>query len=196
MNFNLNSNEGFVIDPSLQELFIMNKAPLNSGHGDKGSSHSYIDVYANLFKSFRNKKMNVLEIGIFYGLSLKMWKEYFKNSEIYGIDLTDIYVNRLFPKRNFHVILGDSSKEDILNKIQNINFDIIIDDGCHDIENQLKTFEIFKNKINKNGIYIIEDVLDLDKDREKLESLHDNCEIFDLRNIKDNECDVLAVYRF
>lgn len=102
MNFNFNSKDGFLIELSLQELFLMNKAPLHSGHGDKGSSHSYIDAYANLFKPYRNKKMNVLEIGVFYGLSLNMWKEYFKNSEIYGIDLTDMYVNNLFPKRNFH----------------------------------------------------------------------------------------------
>ena len=50
--------------------------------------------------------------------------------------------------------------------------------------------------MNPGGIYIIEDVRAIDDDKEHFESLHDNCEVIDLRSVKDRSDDVLIVYRF
>jgi hypothetical protein len=52
------------------------------------------------------------------------------------------------------------------------------------------------NKINKGGIYIIEDVANLDKVKHLFEELHENCEVIDLRKVKGRFDDVLIVYKF
>ena len=37
----------------------------------------YFEIYDRHFNSFRNKEIVILEIGIFQGGSLQMWKNYF-----------------------------------------------------------------------------------------------------------------------
>ena len=50
-------------------------------HGsDKGTHHSYIDVYESLFLKYKDKKINLLEIGVNRGYSLYTWKNYFVNA--------------------------------------------------------------------------------------------------------------------
>ena len=49
---------------------------------------NYFHIYDELFKKYKNKKITFVEIGIFSGGSLFMWRNYFKaGSKIYGIDL-------------------------------------------------------------------------------------------------------------
>ena len=43
---------------------------------------------------------------------------------------------------------------------------------------QLNTFKMLKGKVNKGGIYIIEDILALDTERSKYIELHDNVQLF------------------
>ena len=55
---------------------------------DKDTTHCYIEqFYESAFEPYRSKKISILEIGISLGASLKLWKEYFKNSiHVIGID--------------------------------------------------------------------------------------------------------------
>ncbi|HMH33204.1 MAG TPA: hypothetical protein VK543_09260, partial [Puia sp.] len=50
--------------------------------------HHYFEIYDRHFSRFRNKEINILEIGVLHGGSLQMWKEYFgPKAKIYGIDI-------------------------------------------------------------------------------------------------------------
>ena len=40
---------------------------------DKYTLHNYIPFYNLLFDKFKNKPINFLEIGLFYGDSIKLW---------------------------------------------------------------------------------------------------------------------------
>jgi len=124
--------------------------------------HNYIPTYEKLFNDFKDKPIEFLEIGIYNGGSLKLWRDYFTQANITGIDivytetakttLTDINVN---------VYLSDSTDSNsavLTTKIQNMNFDIIIDDGCHSFESQYKTLQNYWKKLKNGGIYIIEDI--------------------------------------
>ena len=53
-------------------------------------NHQYHKVYHSYLYSLRSKKLNILEIGVADGSSLKAWAEYFKNSRIIGIDIKKI----------------------------------------------------------------------------------------------------------
>ena len=64
---------------------------INQNYGsDKGKvngrGHSYLDFYESLFQDYRHKTIKILEIGVLFGNSLKLWHEYFTNGSIYGIE--------------------------------------------------------------------------------------------------------------
>ena len=80
--------------------------------------HNYTEIYGDLLRYYKNRKNNILEIGIRQGGSLKMWEEYFKKSTIYGIDLSlkAITVNM----NNCKIFKGNAYDKNIVNKYFNI----------------------------------------------------------------------------
>lgn len=131
--------------------------------GDK-AFHGYTTRYYHHFKEFKNDKINFLEIGIFQGRSLAMWNDFFTNGSIYGIDIKLDEFN-LFKKelqimgafKDKDVIVGEANtKETVL--FQDVEFDFILDDGCHKPESQIETFKNYYPLLKKGGLYIIEDL--------------------------------------
>jgi 23S rRNA U2552 (ribose-2'-O)-methylase RlmE/FtsJ len=178
---------------TLNEIYSKYQSP--EGHGDKGTAHTYIDEYEKLLKDYRENS-TVLEIGICRGESIKMWDEYFINSKVYGVDITDHYIKDLIKENKYNIIIGNACSKEILNQLNNLTFDVIIDDGSHLINDQINSFNILKNRMKSNGIYIIEDVNNLDSTIDTYKKLHNNVEIIDNRHIKNRVDDVLVVYKF
>ena len=54
---------------------------------DKNTTHSYLPLYGSLFKDKKETTQNILEIGIQNGGSIKLWRDYFINATIYGLDI-------------------------------------------------------------------------------------------------------------
>ena len=137
--------------------------------------HSYTPVYYELFKNKRNIK-KVLEIGIGYpelmrsisdhyvtGASLFMWRDFFPEAIIYGADIKrDILIieDRI---KSFYVDQSSEESLKILSERVGNDFDLIIDDGSHTVDHQILTVKILSQCLSYSGIYIIEDVLDLNK---------------------------------
>ena len=181
---------------NLAEIYESYKTSGDCGHGDKGTVHSYIEHYSKLLEPYRENS-TMLEIGLLGGESLEMWNEYFIKSTIVGIEIFEDRIQRLLGDDRYNIIIGDSTKPDITEKLKDWDgFDVIVDDGSHYVGCQTNTFNNLKEKMNPGGIYIIEDVRAIDDDKEHFESLHDNCEVIDLRSVKDRSDDVLIVYRF
>lgn len=160
--------------------------------GDKGTLHSYIDYYEGLFENdMRDRAKSVVEIGVHTGHSIAMFDEYFYNADVVGIELNQRRID-LSLTGNCDIIIGDATQEKTFEGIDNI--DVVIDDGSHKLEHQLKTFEILFPRMNKNGIYCIEDILDFDKDKETLLNLHPRHEVHDGREKTNNPSDVIVSY--
>jgi len=174
---------------------IYKKYQSNEGHGDKGTSHSYIDEYDRILNPYRYNS-TILEIGLCMGESLRMWEEYFIDSEVIGIDINQHLLKDLIDENTHNIIIGDATKEEILESFPNKMFDVLIDDGSHRLIDQIKTFDIFKKRINNGGIYIIEDVLNIDGVKDIFLQLHNNIQIIDNRHIKNRHDDVLIIYKF
>ena len=103
-------------------------------------------------------KITILEIGIFKGGSLRMWKNYFSpDSLIVGIDINPAC--KKFEKDNIKTYIGDQTDVNFLNSvIKDIGKpDIIIDDGGHTSNQQIISFNYLFNHLNDQGIYLIED---------------------------------------
>ncbi|WIH81721.1 class I SAM-dependent methyltransferase [Brachyspira pilosicoli] len=123
---------------------------------------SYFDVYERYFSRFRGKDINLLEIGVGYGGSLKMWKNYFSingaNVNIYGIDKKEKC--KCFEDDNIKIYIGSQNDRDFLREVKKEipKLDILIDDGSHIMEDQRITFEEMYGHIKDDGIYLCEDV--------------------------------------
>jgi len=181
---------------TLTEIYYSNESLRTpDGAGDKGTAHSYIKTYDSLFSKYQGKDINILEIGIQDGHSLTLWKEYFSSdSKIYGVDIQEKCKN--FERDNIFVFIGDATNEQLVNDFfKNVKFDIIIDDGSHNIGDQLVSFKLLFDKyLNEGGTYIIEDINTLDSNRSDFENLHSSCQIIDTRIVQGRWDDVLAIY--
>jgi SAM-dependent methyltransferase len=177
---------------SLKQIYENYTGP--EGWGDKGTAHTYIDEYEHLLKEYRNGS-TVLEIGIAFGHSCNMWCDYFIDSTIVGVDIDDHGIDR--NNTRYVPIFADATSPDVLPYIEQYTFDVIIDDGSHHLGDQLNSYNILKHKLSPNGIYIIEDVANLDSVRGVFESLDDakSISIIDNRSKKGRYDDVLIVIK-
>jgi hypothetical protein len=136
--------------------------------------HNYSIFYDDLFSNIKDKVELVFECGIGTnnlkftsnmtetgkpGASLRVWKDYFKNANIYGADIDQ---DVLFKEERIETFYVDQMNENLIQQMwKNINknnFDIIIDDGLHTFDAGVTLFNNSFSKLKKNGIYIIEDV--------------------------------------
>ena len=85
---------------------------------DKGNGHNYLKVYDILFKKFKEKNINFLEIGVLFGESLKLFSSYFKNGKIYGIENFEQKDGHSF--HNFKPVIADEVIKNIENYLEYI----------------------------------------------------------------------------
>lgn len=123
---------------------------------DKSTYHVYDRYYPMFFEKWRNESINIFEIGIDQGKSVNVWENYFPLARIWGMD-----ISKSFNTLRTNVFKGDQSKIEDLQTICSTvpKCNIIIDDGSHVPEHQLKTFYyLFENMLEWGGVYVIEDV--------------------------------------
>ncbi len=119
----------------------------------------YFEIYERHFSPFIGKKVKVMEIGVWRGGSLKMWKDYFgENAEIIGIDINPNC--KVFEEDRIRIYIGDQSNVNFLQDVikQEGEFDIIIDDGGHFMHQQIISFKELYWSIKNGGVYLCEDL--------------------------------------
>lgn len=119
----------------------------------------YFEVYHKHFERFRNKPVTILEIGVWGGGSLQMWKKYFgEECRIIGIDIMEECKN--YEEEQIKIYIGSQEDRTFLQKIkrENPEIDIIIDDGGHTMNQQITTFEELYPHLKENGVYLCEDL--------------------------------------
>jgi hypothetical protein len=159
---------------NLQEL-------IKKYRSDKNASN-YTPIYEKEFEPIKDSIKSILEIGLgtiiegahssmydwktsrfideesfndyMPGASLRAWKEYFKNAQIYG---GDVQQDTQFEEERIKTFLFNSTNLEECHKyLEDLQFDIIIDDGSHNQQDQINTM---KNLYNRAKLfYIIEDI--------------------------------------
>lgn len=143
---------------------------------------------------YKNNTKNYLEIGLFKGESLPLWKEYFNNCNVYGIDIT--LDNLIINKQDYNIFCFDATNRIMANNfLSHIKFDVIIDDSSP--EDHYDIFQIYSKFLNESGIYIIETYkskLKFYLDLQKLKKNFSNFrfEVIHSRNSKEN---AIACYK-
>ena len=189
------------MNQSLQQIWDeLNKQGLGT---DKGDIHSYLSIYEDVLAPYRETANNVLEIGIFKGHSLLMWEKYF-SGKVYGMDCSETPhggmadLRPLIAEGTHNIIIGDAVNEfDVYKNFKGVLFQVIIDDGNHLPTCQLKSYEIFSKYLSDDGIYIIEDIENIDETIELFKNIDSTkqVEIIDLRNVKNRFDDVLITIK-
>jgi len=151
-------------DKSLDELFYLygsDKANYFKINNTKG--HGYSNFYYDQLKNIKDSKINILEIGSYAGASAAAFSKYFKNANIFCFDIN--ISNFKYQSKNIHVFGIDINNKQkiektlktIFDKHQFNLFDLIIDDGSHNLDDILSSLNYFFKFVKEGGIFIIED---------------------------------------
>ncbi len=129
--------------------------------GHKWSQYFY--AYTAVFESQRLRPLRILEIGVFYGSSLSLWRGYFAHPDtvIVGIDIEPVCAQSENPNANVHVRIGSQVDAVFLDRVVKEfgPFDIIIDDGSHQSSHMITSFNhLFEAGLKDDGIYLVEDL--------------------------------------
>lgn len=119
----------------------------------------YFDIYDRHFSRFKGTDVHIVEFGVSQGGSLQMWKQYFgPNAKIFGIDINP-HCKKL-EEEQIEIFIGDQEDKKFLKSlIEKIpKIDILIDDGGHTMKQQINTYEELFSYIDKNGVYLCEDL--------------------------------------
>jgi len=154
------SDKGYIIDDSQPYIW---------------PSHTYADFYA-LFFHHRRDFLKIIECGIGTnnptlkssmgetgkpGASLRVWRDYFPNAEIIGIDIDEVI---LFNEDRIRTYQCDQTSRASIRtfieraEITEASINLVIDDGLHEFNAGVTLFEELITSLADDGIYIIEDV--------------------------------------
>lgn len=120
---------------TLRQLALKYETDKGSGVFDGNPGHNYIPFYEQTLPENPKK---LLEIGVLKGASIRMWREYFPDCEIHGLDLFED--NPIPDIEGVVWHKGHQCDFVLLDKLRNENFDVIIDDGSHGSRDQMITF--------------------------------------------------------
>jgi hypothetical protein len=118
----------------------------------------YFPIYSEHFARFRNTPVRILEIGVYRGGSLDMWRWYFgPDAVLVGVDIDERARQVSAPD---HVVeIGDQTDPEFLRSLSEKYgpFDIVIDDGGHEMQQQIVTAETLFPLLADDGILLTED---------------------------------------
>lgn len=147
----------------LANKYESDKGTIIPSFGHHGPRLHFTTVYSDYMEKIRFLELNILEIGIGSGPSLKMWYDYFPNSTIHAIDVVQ-QIDKNNERVTTHVC-DQSSRSDLDQLSSKIGgFDIIIDDGSHVISHQQISLGTLFKYLKVNGQYWIEDLHTSDSD--------------------------------
>jgi len=131
--------------------------------GWTGWIHNYCDFYQAMLEPIRLSARRVMEIGVWHGASLKMWRDYFPEATVYGVDNWSQVPEAEKPKD-----LGDRIVVREANQANRVDlervaaedgpFDLIVDDGSHVMEHQQVSLGCLFPHVRPGGYYILEDL--------------------------------------
>lgn len=164
-----------VLEENLKKMGVeinsstLNETPVNVSNSNKlsnlfdPSKHNtdkndlgYLEnFYDDLFKDLKDSPITMLEIGVYHGGSIKLWKDYLhEDSQIYAADSE--YFDHI---PDTFSIISDMYFSDRSAKFADEYFDLIIDDGPHTFDSFVVLMQKYYSKIKTGGTLIIEDII-------------------------------------
>ena len=150
---------------------------INNKYTDKGTTHSYLDLYQKLLFPIKDTAKNILEIGIGdlgskNGGSLLIWKSFFTSATIYGVDILpkSRVLDELINDKSIELYCETNAYDKNFIKKLKVKFDFLLDDGPHTLQSQIDFITLYSPLLNDNGILI----------------LKRSCSLFDPKDVADS----------
>jgi SAM-dependent methyltransferase len=119
----------------------------------------YFEIYHRHFSKFVGRAVHILEVGIYSGGSLPMWKAYFgPQCRVYGVDIESTCM--AYKDDGIEVFIGDQADRSFWARVKQAvpKLDILIDDGGHHPDQQQVTLEEMLPHLRPGGVYLCEDI--------------------------------------
>src|SRR5690349_20995738 len=119
----------------------------------------YFDLYHRHLEKFVGRDMSLVEVGVYSGGSLGMWRHFFgPGCHIHGIDIEEACREYEGPGTTIHI--GDQADRAFWARFRRAvpDVDVFIDDGGHEPEQQMVTLEEMLPHLRPGGVYVCEDV--------------------------------------
>jgi hypothetical protein len=145
------------LDPGSNQLLTYFESH-TTGPGIWKGRH-YFDIYVRHLARFVGRPVHVVEIGVYSGGSLQMWRDYFgADSTIYGVDIEEAC--RAYEGEGVRIFVGNQADRGFWRRFkEKVPFvDVVIDDGGHAPEEMRVTFEELLPIVRPGGVYICEDI--------------------------------------
>lgn len=151
----------FRSEPQAADMAVNPLVPWFTAHGGRRVFKwmHYLEIYHRHFARFRGQSPVILEIGLFDGGSLDMWRDYFgRGCRLYGVDIDERC--RAYAGPDTTVLIGDQGDRGFLGRLRRElpRIDILIDDGGHRMNQQIATFEELYAHVADDGVYLCEDM--------------------------------------
>jgi hypothetical protein len=141
---------------------------------DKSTTHNYYLIYSSVLEKNEDKSINILEVGLGTnnidvlsnmgvegkpGASLRAFRDACRQANVYGADIDK---RILFTEERIKTYFLDQTQPDtftsLKTELNNIKFDLIIDDGLHNSEANINTLNFALEMLKDDGMFIIEDI--------------------------------------
>ncbi len=130
-----------------------------SGRGILKWDH-YFEIYDRHLSRFVGKPVVIIEVGVFAGGSLELWRQYFgEQCRVVGIDIQEEC--REYANGYTDILIGDQADRSFWADVRSRYpvVDIVIDDGGHQADQQIVTLEEILPHLRPGGVYLCEDIL-------------------------------------
>ncbi len=119
----------------------------------------YLPTYEELLAPLRGRAFTLLELGVWTGESLRMWRNAFPNAIIIGIDLRPVDLQL---GEHVHIVQGDQADAELMRRVREDyapnGFDVIVDDASHIGVITARSLQIlYPEHLRPGGLYCIED---------------------------------------
>jgi len=127
---------------------------------DKGVKPTpYLPIYEQLLRPLRGRAFTLLELGVWGGHSLEMWRDAFPRATIIGVDLEPPNTHL---GRRVQIVRGDQADAALMHRLRETHapegFDVIVDDASHLGITTARSLQVLYNEhLRPGGLYCIED---------------------------------------
>ncbi len=144
------------MDSETADLDLLSR--IGAQYGTDKVSHGFTAFYDRHLRAQRKRIAKILEIGIFGGSSLYMWRDYFPNAVIHGMDVAAV---KLDSADRITTYVGDQEDRATLQALidnTGTDFDLILDDGGHTMAQQQTSLGCLFPHVRPGGYYVVEDI--------------------------------------
>jgi hypothetical protein len=119
----------------------------------------YLPIYERVLAPYRYRRCTILELGVWDGDSLVMWRNCLPRATVVGVDLNPPQIDL---GRRVHIVRGDQTDGDLLGQIRRQHapggFDVVIDDASHlGLTTARSLQQLYRDHLKSAGVYCIED---------------------------------------